>query len=666
MPDWTLTYDGDTQTFADWGLSGLAFNLVNFDVSTATFQHAADYDGEALFPFNGAAVIKLGSTVVFTGWFGEVVRTREGVRERLGYVLNDVMWKLTRLPFQQAWSAATFGAVTLFSDASGARTTIAEQLEQIITFASDNGLPIQFGTAANLAQKPPVLDLRDASCAAALEACRKWAPDMAALIDHTTTPPTISFVRRADASAVTWGTESVIGRVMLKALEETQVSQVVLKYIVTNSIDGEGHVQLVEDVYPAESTGLAEAAVVQTFDVQGYSLTYQKQFLGTNNISPNSKTWWGQKFPWLRDATGDDYDITDGERLMEGLSGDLVTDSSGSSNEITDGALPAWESGTSRRIVVRAIAKKFYIGDVFYDEYKLEASVMATNMAGGTYVKDPDYVAGESIPTGMAQLYYEATHPLHFAGTLTRKFDELPVPLPQPGRVLNLSDGESVARGWTTMNALIQAVSVDVQNAVISLTVGPPEHLSPQDLVELNRARAGLLESRRVGARVNGVSSAAVTGGRSTANSHVSPPPQPAVQRGNLTVYSTSAGHFSIRSGLVNGALVKKDTVSGADIDDASPPDWTISGDGVIYLGIKFTPTYDTGTLASFTGPVCFVAKATTLPAEDTGEAEFVIRLADVVDGRITNNYSPGSNLWAILRDAGLGDSTVRVAVAKA
>lgn len=37
--DWVLTYDGTTQTFAEWGLGGLSFQSQNFGVGSSHLRH---------------------------------------------------------------------------------------------------------------------------------------------------------------------------------------------------------------------------------------------------------------------------------------------------------------------------------------------------------------------------------------------------------------------------------------------------------------------------------------------------------------------------------------------------------------------------------------------------------------------------------------------------
>lgn len=652
---WMLTYDGETKTFAAWGLSGLEFALLNYDVSVATFAHAADYDGEALFAFNEPATIKLGETIVFQGWFGETTRVRDGVRERLGYVLNDVWWKLKRLPFQQGWAAGTVGAATLFANSSGAPMTLGEQLEEVVAFAAAHGVAVQFGTAAGLTGTPVPIDMRDANCAAVLEACRKWSPDLAAKVDHTTTPVTLSFVRRADAEVLTWATEAVFGKIQLRALQETQVSQAVFRYLLTNTVDGVVSTAIVNDVYPPGSNGCADGAVVQTFDLAGYTVTNQSQDLYVQNITADSIAWWSSanKLPWLLDASGEGFTIEDGERLMTNVLGELVADTTGSVNEVLPGgAIPAWVTGESRPIVVRATAKNFWLGETFFDEYKLETTVQATNLAGGTYTKAPEFTGGDSVPAGLAEQYYNATHPLHYAGTLSRAFEEIPLPMPQPGMVLNLTGGEAAARGWTTMKAIIQGVTVDVQRGRVSLTVGAPEHLGPQDLVEMNRTRGGLNESKRLLARLGGGSSLTIAGNKGTANNNNATRPQTGT-RGPLSVVRVANGSFRITPGTVNGERVKKNTVSGDDIE--TDPAFILElSDGKIYLGVKWEVVFSHGflTMDVSTPPVAFVAKTSGTPPSDGTEGKFSRILATVVDGEITYDGSIGANITAFIFDA--------------
>jgi hypothetical protein len=87
---------------------------------------------------------------------------------------------------------------------------LATRLQDILLHAQAAGLPIQ---PPNVADMPslylgPKQAFRSASYAAALEDTLKWCPDVVTRMDYSTTPPTLRFVARRDASPITLDMDS--------------------------------------------------------------------------------------------------------------------------------------------------------------------------------------------------------------------------------------------------------------------------------------------------------------------------------------------------------------------------------------------------------------------------------------------------------------------------
>ncbi len=87
----------------------------------------------------------------------------------------------------------------------------------------------------------------------------------------------------------------------------------------------------------------------------------------------------------------------------------------------------------------------------------------------------------EDAPTGLALYYYTQLSLPHYQGTIRLKGVDSPTTL-EMGKVLNLASGRSA---WSTMKGLIQTAVYDLDEGTAEFEFGPPEHLSPQDFVNL-------------------------------------------------------------------------------------------------------------------------------------------------------------------------------------
>jgi hypothetical protein len=121
---------------------------------------------------------------------------------------------------------------------------------------------------------------------------------------------------------------------------------------------------------------------------------------------------------------------------------------------------------------------------ILKDQYlfrQLVARVTLTNGTTGDYSAIASEVAGEAVPTGLAQRVYEALALLQYEGSVTVVEDECGTAVTL-ANVLNLSGGKAA---WATMKAQIQSVKFDYGSGRTEVTVGPAKHLGAGDLTEL-------------------------------------------------------------------------------------------------------------------------------------------------------------------------------------
>lgn len=573
--EWTLEYASTTQSFAAWGLEGLEFNFAPFATGTATFSaKASAFDAATPFARGAAGIIRADGTVVFRGTFGPTARRGGGADSEMSFVLRDAWYDLERRFYLQS-------AVALPQFNEG----IATLLESVIDHAASVGVAIQFGTAANLAITAPKLEFRDQTHAGMIKQLRRLVPDVAHYLDHTTSPPTIHFVRRADATAITLPT-SDWDALDITSLEDIQTTGVRLRYTRLIASGSGTTLDVIEDVYPEGTTGGEDGAVVATFDLRGNQV--ETQPLEVTNIAATSRAWWSQFYAWIAPGNvdldeGTSFAFTGTSRQTQDVSGNWVSDTGGHTNQITGGGVPSWESEAAQ-VLVSATLNDFTLDGEYHENFELKATVSATSLTGGLYVRETQ--AAETLPSGLAQAYYEATSVLHYDGSISGQWAELSLPLPHAANVFNLTGGSATARGWDTMRAVARSISIQVDSASMQVDFGPPEHLAPQDMLELAR----MAGQGRVIYEQNEPGVASGGGIRRAPNSNTLPPKPVEVGRHPFYIMQ-STGELVI--GSVNGSIIP--TISGSEIGIGGAS-LTLSGSGYVYLKAMIDLTFHSTT----------------------------------------------------------------------
>jgi hypothetical protein len=637
MPSYTLEYDGTTKTFEAWGLEGLNLRWAAFEAGVASFTSVGQAaDAAPLFAHEAAGIIRLGDDVILSGLFGQVRRVARGQVEVVSYVLRDAFHDMdARFYSGAAWA---FPALS---------NTVDTMYELVIDAAATAGVAIQFGTAANLDVGVPALEFRDQTFGSMLRSLRQIVPDVSHYLDHSTTPPTIHFVRRADAEALTLTPLGEWDGIEIEALHDIQSAGVVIQYV--KQIDnGSGPAETkYTDIYPEGAVAGARRVVVATFDLRGNQV--ETQPLSVTNINGLSKAWWAARFPWVNEATGSGFTIADTTRKIMNGEGEWVDDTTGSTHEIIDGGVPSWKS-EAQTVLVTANAENFTLHGKTYASVPLQVTIHATSLSGGLYVNETD--PGEDPPAGLAQAYFEATSVLHHAGTLDRVVDELSTPLVHCGKVLNFAGGNSTARGWDVMRAVISGIEINVDSAAVKITFGPPAHLALQDILAMSKLRGA--QGREVvtrGSEGGGVR-------RTASNNSV-----PSLAEGSAATPWTILESGAVVPGTINGAAP---FIGSTDrIDEVPPPVLSISGNKRAYLKLSWTITKNNGRIATadWLKSEVGVVAGDTPPANVIGDTEVTayVLLAVITDGVPGSSYYSKAALSATFCDT--SDSAVTVTI---
>jgi len=532
---WTLVYNGTEKTFADWGLANLKRTLRSQKEDDVTFeQSGAPYDGTPLFFYGDTVTIRRAGVNWFVGRVLKTPRTGRGQDENLSYSLAGPWWYLDDLVYQQNWVVYGGGMkfksrVILGQDEDGNSITSGQAIGDILDFAISAGRPFLKGMidpSANIPQD----ECKDITCGDALRKILRWHPDCVAWFDYTTVPyPTLHIRKTADLSSASFDLSAgdVVSSLEINPRDDLRRPCVLIRYEQSGSTDGNPWVNIVDDVYPPGSTGQEIGALHVTIPLHGADVNtlYQKIRVrplkasvvnDPNNDSDGSiHSYWESvmgiadnskvsnvTFEEIPGEAGGTYfkrvltqpDATD-------VNGFPITIDTTLSNELMEGSITDWMQTDlavkAQHQTISVCISYTYNGQRFTSQ-PFSYSLTATDAGTQTYSKTT-VRGGEPIPTGLAQSYYESLQTLQFEGVVTLTEGEASGVV-KMGQVVNFTNGISA---WSTMNALVQQVSEEIDLGTTVVHFGPAKHLDPQQLVAMERA---LLpgHSGRVGDGANG------------------------------------------------------------------------------------------------------------------------------------------------------------------
>ena len=565
---WQISSPGTgLQTFASLGLSNLVRTSRSQAVSTMTFvAMGAALDSDPLWDFKTLCTIYKDGARFFVGSLTKPQSAGSGSSESVEYELSCPWWWLERIVFQQTWvGRGLYPRVILGMDAltlyTGGRLTCGAQITEILNYAISCGAPLQIGSIAT-GPTPPFTERVSMTCAEAIKMMLRWMPDCVAWWDYTTAPyPTLNITPRADSPSVTFS----LGVPPLDAVPhiipryDLLVPEVVLYFESKDTADGAAYTHITTDAVPMGSTGQADGSIIQCLELAGSTATFARNVVKTAPIpwgvtsGDTAVAWYMKHDPKLSGLSHTAVDIIAGS--TSAVIPPSQTDPNGNTistdftvpyahtdlprellpgSQITSWMVkPASTSGTPGTTTPtdgyqHAVAVNFTVSltydyttagitDVEKDraeqifgpknQYDLTFSVIATNALSQTYTKMVSYTGGEAVPTGIAASLYSALSVLHYQGEIALVEQECSQAAGL-NHVLNLAGGRSE---WATMNAQIQAVTEQIDHGTTRLTIGPPEHLSHADMVELLRASRTANTSARTGERAGGPAGTATT-----------------------------------------------------------------------------------------------------------------------------------------------------------
>ena len=567
---WTLARNGSAAVAAcDLDIEALSLRLSSLAVDTLKFSVPVVAGVAAPFAFGDAVTLFNDTTPVFAGQIAtDPELALSGSKELLNFTVSGPWLALENTVFQQQWTVRSAGKtagvpnttteprsrVILGQKIDGTRVQSGAQILEILTWATGAGAAFQFATETILTGVDvPLRESLDISCAEAVRNMLRYTPDAVGWFDYATAPPTLHISARSDLASVTLPMVSDIAEsLQIKPRRDIQVSSVTLKYEQTVQDDDESWLETTLDKYPPGCNEQAVKALVQTISMSGPKTTRQKQVVVTQSLPALDASdtavieWWKKrnyaqnnvlkKIPVnkLSVVPGSFYGVVNPDQFMaDGVTAQTATFEDIGKRELVHGSVTDWmekewsnlnAANASMNVIlsyqlpvegltdeeVAEVQALFNMGSrnpATSNKLWLYYYPVVTNATTMTYSRVTNSVAGEPIPTGLAQSLCTSLNTLHYEGSFETVDQEISLAV-GVGNSFNLSGGEV---DYATMNAVVQEISHELATGKTTVKFGPPERLTPQNIVEYLRGLRQSVPSFSIESRTSGKDSGAST-----------------------------------------------------------------------------------------------------------------------------------------------------------
>ena len=288
---------------------------------------------------------------------------------------------------------------------------------------------------------------------------------------------------------------------------------------------------------------------------------------------------------------------------------------------------------------------------------------ISTSLASNTYTNlsssSPSGGAvDEAVPTGVAESYYTAMHPIPWQGSWELISAEITDEI-KPGDKVNFTG--TAHAGWDTAGAQVQEVVCNIHAGTLQLTFGRPDYLAPQDFIQLLHEQRKLAEGNSSQLRFTGISESwqlnvngpTFSPATSASAGQIAPAHPFQVRR-----IGTTGNLFRVEAGTYNGQPIAAQTV---DIGGTRPyaihiwPQYTLVkwGSQHVYSATLLTAEES---YPALTGSSSVLGSVLLL--DDGDEARCII--AQILTGNVIDQYAQG-NVIGQIEDAGLLDGTASI-----
>lgn len=488
------------QTLADLGVEGLARQITNQLDDRLTFRIPGDSFADPTFAYGATVTLTRDNVTVFTGTNRTIPRTAAAAAEGISYEIAGPWYELRRVYKQEwrVWSASTEAPAHVYQTRvilnwnGSAYLTSGAQIIAAVQYAIDKGAAVQIGTIDPGVFLNPS-ETRDMSVQQVIREMLRWTPDAACWFDYTTTPPTLHVRSQANLTAATIAlgdyTTEEVSLVARQDLVRPGVEITFLKRVViTGSEETAG-----EWAYAVPSTAGDPDdpdALTLTIELRDERRTVLSETIDAEAwpTDLNSKAWWKARLPGLAAYADADITITEAARpaiVVGELPGTLP-------RVLITGSIQDWMEdgdGDPLQSVVELVTAKLTLSHkngagevvVIKKDAKLAVRVTATDAEAKKYTSRSVDDPGEAVPTGLAASLYASWSVLHYEGAISITTDECTCAY-RPGQKINLTGGRAA---WAAMGAMVQQVTDVIDDGTTKIMVGPPGHLSPNEVAAL-------------------------------------------------------------------------------------------------------------------------------------------------------------------------------------
>lgn len=519
---WTLQRNSETPlTLASWNFEACAITFTN----QTPGSFSAGIKGNALatstWTHGDKATLRKDGVIYWRGYFERFRRRLTGPAELMEALFLCPLSKLSRggaykqtLFFPSQVENINLGLiaqtrVSLFAEItpgeSWTRRTIAAELAEIISQANTRhgGNVLQLGdTPASLAVTPDPRELRDATFAEAMRTALEFAPDVISQWDFTTTPPTLHFRNRSNATTRTHalGADFMIESDILPR-HDIKLDGVHLRWTYEAQGDGPTYELTALEDTAGNVTGsnVLEQTIALTPPRFTPGITERAEVISeTYNI--NSADFW-KKYGGIP-AEAVDVAVE---------SGTSITPLDAFNKILLGGQIPGWlnrEAHIKEATITGKLAYKVWIdpsntakGYQVNRETK-NLRIQTTDLSGDytNTVQAPFTEPGDDPIPGLAAHFFDALGTLQYEGAVTWHQDNPEINL-QPGDLLNITDGLDE---WEEMAAQVHQVRVEIDTGKTVASLGPDEFLGVADFIALQRSQRRRELSANLNARATG------------------------------------------------------------------------------------------------------------------------------------------------------------------
>lgn len=523
---WTLLYSGVEKSFSDWGLSNARLNRLGFNGDAFTcVANDQNYDDDPLFTFlsqitiyRDRTAVGSGGTVYFIGWVQNSKRIGSYNSEKIQYSFGNIVWRMRRLIYEQAWPLVTTSHVlmNIVPGYTGTRLNVAGQIGGICDYVKSKlGDIFDYDVTGVPQTFPPTDELRDVTCDEALRSQMKYLPTMTLRCEYQTGRTNLVFANRAGIQTagrrftfdvndgITITSNSIV------SLDDLVAPVAIVRYEINSVISGHNVLSITDDTYPAGISNV-EGAFRGSVNLTGADIQRQTAHLdsysfidpGTGGVAVD---WLTEKNPWL-------LNVQAGSLVIQSTS---FTDKTGATivpyaYELRhDGVYHKWMGGDRQHVVVKVLISYIEATGKIVKDQELTHRIRTVNLAPGDYQRDNVTFPGEPIPgfinfDGSGNPVYNynpalaGTYGMSFAYTF---YQELKDVQHEGEIVVDNNDGEVSAdnyagtvicltsgqTSWATMDALVQDVQEDLDSGQVTIKFGRNKFLSAGDLLDLVR-----------------------------------------------------------------------------------------------------------------------------------------------------------------------------------